>query len=452
MKTTTQSVPSALATFALVLAAVAAAAQSSNWPQWRGPERNGVSKDTGPPSEWAEENILWKTLIRGRGHSSPVIWGDRMFLTTDIEGDVIPGAHEPEHIRGGETYRHPASESADRRHTLEVLALNVDTGELLWSQVAHDGRVFDNRHHRNTYASPSAVTDGEGVYVYFGSQGVFAYDFDGKQRWSVDLGNIATWGHGHGTSPLLYRDRLILQIDQDEGDGSFLVALNKNTGEQIWRTPRDTRINYSSPVLREADGKAELIATSYHEVMAYDPDSGEELWTSEGFLGNAVPTPIANGNTVFVASGYPDKLTKAIRLGAPGTASTPELLWEYKKGQGYVPSPLLYGDYLYLVSDKGILTCLDRETGKVVYEGGRLPIPTTVKASPVAWGDKILLGGEDGDFFVIQAGPEYRILSHNTVGEIIVASPAVVGDRLYIRGEQHVFAIGAQRAATDSIP
>jgi outer membrane protein assembly factor BamB len=415
-----------------------------NWPQWRGPARNGVSHETDLPLEWSVSsnlNIKWKTPIEGRGHSSPVVWGDRIFLTTDIEGDVVPGAAAPRHVRGGETYVHPASQSADRRHTLKVIALDAASGEVAWSRTAHDGTVFDNRHRVNTYASPTAVTDGERVYVYFGSQGVFAYTFEGALAWKVDLGKILTWGHGHGMSPLLYRSSVILQVDQDEGENSFLVALDGATGKELWRTARRARINYSSPILVEANGRSHVVTTSYDAVVAYDPDTGAELWRSDGFLGNAVPTPVANGEIVFAVSGYPDKLTRAVRV-PRGEEATAELLWEYRKGTGYVPSPLLYEGLLYLVSDKGVLTCLEPETGRIVYEGGRLPIPTFVKASPIAWGGHILLAGEDGDFFVLRAGPKHEILAHNDIGESVIASPAIAGGRIYIRGERHLFAVG----------
>jgi len=414
-------------------------AQDSNWPQWRGPERNGVSKASGLPLEWGER-ILWKTRVEGRGHSSPIVWGDQVFVTTDIEGDVIPGKKAPHHIRAGETYLHPAGQSADRRHTLKVLSLDTRNGEILWSRTAHDGPVFDNRHRRNTYATPTAVTDGLLVYVYFGSQGLFAYDFNGNLAWKVDLGNISTWGHGHGTSPLLYGNSLILQVDQNEGDGSFLIALDKKTGKQEWRTPRKERINYSSPILVDAHGRHEIITTSYNFVIAYDAANGKERWRHEGFIGNAVPTPVANESTVFVTSGYPDKLTRAIRI--PKKGRSPKVLWEYKKGTGYTPSSLLYGDYLYLVSDKGILTCLNPETGRVIYEGGRIPVATFVRASPVAWEDKILLGGEDGDFFVIRAGATHEVLSSNSIRESVTASPAIAGGRIFLRGESHLYAIG----------
>jgi len=425
----------------VVLLASIAASQDSNWPQWRGPDRNGVSDATGLPLEW-NDHILWKTAVEGRGHSSPVVWGDRIFITTDTQGDVIPGAKAPHHIRAGETYQHPASESADRRHTLKVLAIDARTGEILWTRTAHDGRVFDNRHRRNTYASPTAVTDGELVYVYFGSQGVFSYDYDGDLLWKVDLGNIHTWGHGHGASPLLYDGLVILQVDQNEGDGSFVVALAGETGKEVWRTPRKMRINYSSPILVDARGRTQMITTSYNFVISYDPETGKELWRIEGFIGNAVPTPVANATIVFVTSGYPDKLTRAIRI--PAAGESPNVTWEYRKGSGYTPSSLLYRDYLYLVSDKGILTCLEPDTGNVVYEGGRIPVATFVRSSPVAWEDNILLGGEDGDFFVVRAGAVHEVVSAYSIDEPVTASPAIAGGKLYVRGESHLYAIGPE--------
>lgn len=417
--------------------------QGDAWPQWRGPERNGVSTASGLPLSWSQtENVIWKVAIEGKGHSSPVIFDNLLFLTTDVEGDIIPGAKEPVHIRAGEVYRHPAAESAEKRHTLKVLALDIRTGGLVWSHMVHDGRVFDNRHGVNTYATPTAVTDGELVYFYFGSQGLFAFDYDGTRVWSVNFGDISTWGHGHGTSPLVHDNRLILQIDQNEGEGSMLVALDKKTGERLWTTPRQERINYSSPILIGNGDRQAVVTTSYHNVIAYDPTDGSELWRSPGFLGNAVPTAVANDSMVFAVSGYPDKLTRAIRVPGEGV-KTVDAVWEYNKGTGYTPSPLLYQDLLYLVSDKGILTCIEPESGKVIYQGGRIPIATFVRASPVAWDDKILLSGQEGDFFVIQAGAEHKILGQGSLGERVIASPAIANGRLFIRGEQHMYAIGS---------
>jgi outer membrane protein assembly factor BamB len=428
-----------------LVAAIPSASAQSNWPQWRGPDRNGVSSESGIPIEWSEsKNVLWKTAIAGRGHSSPVVWGNRIFLTTDIEGEKIPGASAPRHMRDGKPYFHPQTESADKRHTLKLICLQADSGEILWSHTVHDGRVFDNRHRNNTYASPTAVTDGSRVYFYLGSQGVYCYDFDGEPVWKVDLGDILTWGHGHGTSPLLYENLFILQIDQDQGEKSFLVALDGDTGREVWRTPRSNRLNYSSPILVDTGSRTDLVTTSYHKVIAYDPATGKERWSLEGFLGNAVPTPVANQKILFVASGYPDKLLRAVEIPASGVKN-PEILWEYKRGNGYTPSPLLFEDSLYLVSDKGILTCLEPETGRVVYAGGRIPKPTGVKASLIGWDGKILISGQDGDYFVIQSGPRHKVLAMNSLGGsgTVYASPAIANGRLYLRTETHLFCIGS---------
>ncbi len=420
----------------------------THWPGWRGPTRDGVSTATDLPLEWGSEedhdNVLWKVALPGRGHSSPVVWGERIFLTTDIEGDVIPGAEAPVHIRAGEVYRHPATQSADRAHTLQVLGLDALTGRTLWSHTVHDGRVFDNRHRVNTYATPTAVTDGDLVFFYFGSQGLYAFDFEGNPKWDVDFGDIATWGHGHGTSPLLHGELLILQIDQNEGDGSFLIALDKRTGTTRWRTPRNERVNYSSPILVEGDGGSQIVTTSYENVIGYDATTGKQLWRSPGFLGNGVPTAVASDTMIFAVSGYPDKVTKAIRIPTGSSSDAVPAVWEYRKGTGYTPSPILYRGYLYLVSDKGILTCIEPETGTVVYEGGRIPVATFVRASPVAWDDKILLSGEDGDFFIIQAGPKHAVLGASSIEERVIASPAIASGRLFLRGEKHLYAIGTR--------
>ena len=223
------------------------------------------------------------------------------------------------------------------------------------------------------------------------------------------------------------------------------MGLDKRTGAERFRTPRTERINYSSPILVDNSGRAEVVTTSYHNVIAYDPASGAELWRAPGFLGNAVPTAVASDSMVFAVSGYPDKLTRAIPLPAAGADGPVEASWEYRKGTGYTPSPLLHDGYLYLVSDKGILTCIELSSGEIVYEGGRIPVATFVRASPVAWEDKILLAGEDGDLFVVRAGPKHEILGQSAIPERIIASPAIAGGRLFVRGEAHLYAVGRSR-------
>jgi len=223
------------------------AASSANWPGWRGPDTRGVSDDANVPTEWSPTvNIAWKTAIPGRGHSSPIVWGDRLFVTTAIEGEVVEGARPVVHIEDGQVFVHPDSVGGDRRHAFKVFALDAGTGRVLWERSAHDGTVYDDRHTRGSYAAPTPITDGRRVYAYFGAEGVYAYDFDGRLIWKSPVGGIATFGMGTGTSPVLHGDLLILQCDEDTGERSFVVALDKTSGREVWRTARPVQASWST--------------------------------------------------------------------------------------------------------------------------------------------------------------------------------------------------------------
>jgi outer membrane protein assembly factor BamB len=435
-----------LAAAALVAAGAGAEPKASpHWPQFRGPEGQGVSAEKGLPDDWsATRNVLWKTAIPGRGYSSPVIWGDRIFLTTAIEGELVPGAKGVLHIIEGHPYVHPQGVGDDRRHTFKVLAIDARDGRVAWERTAYEGLPYDTRHKKGSFASQTPVTDGKLVYTYFGSEGLlFAYEMDGRLKWKAALGGIATVGVGVGTSPVLYKDLLILQCDEDNGDKSFITALDKRTGKQVWRVPRKVQVSWATPVLVHAGGRDELVTSGTEWIIAYAPATGAELWRAKGLESNAVPSPVVAGDIVVVSAGYPEKLAMAIRAGGSGDVTgTPRVLWKYTKGTAYVPSPIAYQGYVYLVTDKGILTCLDARTGEVKYEGGRVPVPATVMASPVAFDGKILLSSMEGDTFVIRAGPVHEVLKTNTLGEAMAASPAIAQGRIYIRGESHLYAIG----------
>jgi outer membrane protein assembly factor BamB len=422
---------------------LALASGGSNWPQWRGPAGQGVSSDKGVPTAWsATENIKWKTEVAGRGHSSPIVWENRIFLTSTIEGDVVPGAQAVKHLINGKEFKHPDWAGSDRHQTLKVACLDADTGKMLWEKIAYEGTVFDHRHRRNTYASPTPVTDGRLVYAYFGSEGLYAYDFKGNLAWKVSLGGVPTLGMGAGTSPVLYENLLILQCDQHMGESSFIVALDKKTGKQVWRTNRKVQTSWTTPIIVSHANRTELITSGNELIISYDPRTGKEIWRCEGVRSHAIHTPMVGHGMVFISSGYPAKRTIAIKLGGSGDLTgTPFIAWKYEKGTAYVASPILYGDYVYLISDKGILTCLDAKTGEVKYEGGRVPVPATFMSSPVAFDGKILISSEDGDTFVVKAGPAHEILRTNSLGEPIYASPAIAAGKIFIRGEKHLYCI-----------
>jgi outer membrane protein assembly factor BamB len=432
---------------ALTLALEPASARpGDDWPQWRGPGGLGVSTEKRFPTDWSPtRNISWKTAIPGRGHSSPVVWGDRVFLTTSIEGELVPGRKAPVHLGFDRKpgYVHPDSVGVDHLHTLKLLAIDASSGRIVWERTASEGMMYDDRHRKNTYASSTIATDGRLVYAFFESAGLYCYDFDGKLRWSVSLGGIAKAGLGPGTSPVLYENLIILQCDQDMGDGSFIVALDRRTGREVWRAERNNRRSWATPLLVGASGRVELIALAAEAVIAYDPATGRERWRANGVQSHPIPSAVAGHGLVFATAGSQAKRALAIRLGGSGDLTdSPHVVWQYAKGTSYVPSPILYGDYLYLMTDRGLLTCLEALTGRVLYEGGRVPVPATFTASPVAFGDRLLLTSEDGDTFFIKAGPRHEVLGTSSVGEPVYASPALARGRVFIRGEHHLFAIG----------
>jgi outer membrane protein assembly factor BamB len=422
------------------------AGPGSNWAQWRGPGSQGVSTDTNLPFEWSEtKNVLWKTAIPGLGFSSPIIWGKKVFLTTAIEGGPAPSDHHvTRHMIGDKEFKHPDWTGSDKLHTFKVFCLDRDNGKVLWERTSYEGPVFDHRHRRGTYAAPTPVTDGTHVYVYFGSEGFYCYDFNGKLVWKKDLGGIGTMGMGVGTSPVLYENLVILLCDQEfDGTLSFMTALDRKTGKEVWRVRRPVQTSWATPVIARTAERAELVTSGNEFLISYDPATGRELWRATGLKSHAIATPVVGHGLVILSSGFPSKTVVAIRLGGSGNLDgTDRIVWRYNKGTAYVPSPILYGDYVYLMSDAGILTCLNARTGEVVYEGGRVPIATKFYgASPVAFDDKILITSDDGDTFVIKAGPRHEVLGTNSIGEPSRTSIAIADKKLFLRGEKHLFCI-----------
>jgi outer membrane protein assembly factor BamB len=421
-------------TLSLTLA-LGVAVAAENWPQWRGPNGQGVSTETALPTEWApDRNIAWKTPL-AHGYSSPVIWGDRIYLTAAIEGEVVPGVI-PESVRI--KMAHPDSVAGDRKHTLKLLALDAGTGKLVWERTAYEGPVFDARHRRSTFAGPSAITDGTMVFAYFGPEGLYAFDVTGKPRWSI-VEKFHTMGLGTGTSPVLHENLVIIQRDQDEKT-SVVVAYDKATGKEVWKTPRPVDISWSTPVLVKVDGRTELVTNASQHVIGYDASTGRELWRTRGVESNAIHGPLVGKGLVVVTAGFPAKRIVAIRPG--NQPDDRRIAWEYTKGTGYVLTNILYGDYVYLSTDNGILTCLDAATGKVMYEGGRPPKPTHFMGSAVAYQGLIAMTSQDGDTYMIKAGPKHEIVRINTIDEPVYSSSALANGRVYIRSEKHLYAIG----------
>ena len=432
--------------FLALISASLVFADPEDWPGWRGPNANGVSAITSAPVTWsADRNVAWKTAIPGRGHSSPVVWGDRVFLTTDLEGEVIPNAGPVKHILEGQPFVHPDSVGANRKHTLKLLCYDARSGKLLWDRVAYEGPVFDDVARFNTYASPTAVTDGKFVYAYFESQGLYQYDFEGRLKWKMSLGGIATQGVGTGVSPVIVGDKVVILADQDEGANSFIAAVSAADGKIAWKTPRKSILTWTTPGVVDVDHKQQIIVPSAENVVAYEPATGKLLWETEGLEGNTVHTPVFGHGMVFVSAGYEKKKTMAIRLQPkPGES---RIAWTHEKGTGYIPSPILVGDYLYLMTDGGIMTCLDARTGEVKYEGKRFPAPARFLSPPVAFDGKILVTSEDGDTYILKAGTERELLGTNSLNDLVYSSLAVSRDSIYIRSTKALYCIREPKRA-----
>ena len=440
-------------TVTALLAGNAAAQQPAapEWPQWRGPGGQAHAESAAPLRWGRDQNILWKAPVEGRGHSSPIVVDDLIFLTSATSGEKVPGAGAIIHFLGSEEFLHPDSLGADQRLDVLLLALDRRNGALRWRREVRAGALpYDNRHRIGSYANPTPVSDGERVVAWFGTQGLYTFNLEGDLLWSQDFGGVGTLGMGVATSPVLIAAAglVVVQSDVEEGDGSFIAALDIATGAIRWRAERAQRVGWATPaVVQSAGGPSLVIALGTDEIVAYGADSGEERWRVEGLGGNAVPSPVASGDgLVFAVTGYPRKNILALDL------EDGSVRWAYRKGQGYVPSPIFHRGTLYLVSDGGILTALDGETGEVIYEGGRMPLPSRFFSSPVVAGERIYLTSEDGDTHVIRPGPQFEVLATNTVDEPVMASPAIVDGTIYLRGAGHLYAIAEPAAATGSQP
>jgi outer membrane protein assembly factor BamB len=414
-------------------------AGTDDWPGWRGPSFNGISPLKNLPASWSpEHNIAWKAPVSGRGHSSPAVWGTHIFLTTDIEGESIAGKVIPKHTLRGKPFRNPDSARADHKHELKVLCYDTNAGKLLWERTVHTGEVYDEVHRTADYAIPTPATDGKFVYTSFGAEGYYKFDFNGNLIWKADLGKIDTMGLGYGPSPVLYKDEVIVLADQDDGQKSFIAALSSADGRVAWKTPRNISGSWGTPVIVDVRGNKQLIVNGTPDVIAYDPEDGKELWRAEGPGGVIVHTPVFGAGMLFASVGYPAKKTVAIRLDP--AQGEKRLAWSYTKGTSYVPSPLFYEGYLYLMSDAGVLTCMDPQTGEVRY-AERPPDPGTFTSGLTAFDGKILMTSEEGNTYLIKAGPKFEVLQKNSVGERVVTSPALAGDSIYIRSDKSLFRI-----------
>jgi outer membrane protein assembly factor BamB len=421
-------------------------AYAENWPGWRGPASLGVSTEKGIPVQWdLSKNVQWKAEVPGLGHSSPIVWGDRIFLTTAVSSD-------PKEDNWQKGFFSGERKPDEAEISWQVLCFDRETGKMLWQKTAVRRKPVHARHTKNSYASQTPVTDGAHVYAFFGDQGMYCYDFQGNLIWSRELGSLTMRnGWGLGSSPVLYRDLVIQTCDQETGE-SFVIALDKKSGKTVWKTDRDELSSWSTPFLYLQGARPELIVNATRAIRGYDPQSGKLLWECRGpATAITVPTPTFSNGLIIVSSGFipePVRPITAFRPGASGDITLKEgqtasaaIVWRQMAAAPYIPSPTAYGDYIYVVLDQGFIACYEAKTGKEVYSRRRIGIGANFSASPVAVDGKLYCASEDGDVFVIRAGPEYELLAKNSMGEPVMASPAVSGGRMFIRALKHLYCI-----------
>lgn len=422
---------------ACVLSSAAGPADGDRyWPQWRGPQATGASAHATPPLEWSEtKNVRWKIEIPGRGSASPVVWGDRVFLLTAVPSDTSD--RESHESRGGVTPRQP--------HQFKVLAIDRASGRVLWERTAVEEIPHEGAHHDNgTWASSSAVTDGEHVIASFESRGIYAYDMDGTLAWKIDLGDKRMRNEfGEGSTPALHGNHLVVVWDHQ--DQSFVVTLDKRTGRELWRRNRDEIDTWATPLILQHEGRVQVVTAGMSKLRSYDLETGELIWECPGTTMNPIPSPVFGEGMVFLTSGFRGNSLKAIRLaGARGDLTdSGNIVWSLERDTPYVPSPLLYDGILYfLKSNSGLLSAFDAKTGEAHYRVQRLDGVPNVFASPVAAAGRIYIAGREGTTLVIKHGPSFEVLAENVLDDGFDASPALVEGEIYLRGYRYLYSIG----------
>ncbi|MEM9594262.1 MAG: PQQ-binding-like beta-propeller repeat protein [Acidobacteriota bacterium] len=423
-----------------------------HWPAFRGPNAAGTASGS-PPVSWdvtTGENVAFKTPIPGRGHASPIVWGNRIYVTTAVsseeEGDFRHGLYGDVDV----------VDTGDAVYSWRLYALDKTTGEILWHRVAHEGEPRSAHHMKATQANSTPVTDGEHVVAILGSEGLFCWTVDGDLKWRKDLGDLhvgwfydPSYEWGHSSSPILYDGMVIVQADLNRDP--FIAAYSLENGEEVWRTERDNLPSWGTPTLFESEGRVELVTNGSHKIRGYDPKTGEELWHLSPNSEVTVGTPVVGHGLVFVSASYrPIRPIYAIRPGGKGDISLPDedaessdqIAWWTPRGGTYMPTPIVYGDHLYTNTNNGIIGCYDARTGEQKYReriAGRSG--AAFSASPVAAGGRLYLSSEDGDIYVVKAGGTFESLGSNDMGEVIMASPAISGDMLYVRTLGHLYGL-----------
>ena len=439
-----------------VLAATSFAADGASWPAWRGLSGAGIAGDAQPPTTWSEQkNIRWKTKIPGYGFSTPIVWGDRIFLlsaiATNEEGAGAPAAAP---APGGEAQGRAGKRAGGfvgepaptKVHEFVVVAINRKTGEIGWQRTARREVPHEGKHQTNSFASGSPVTDGERLYVPFGSRGFYCYDLQGNLQWEKDLGVMRSrLGFGEGASPVLAGGLLLIKWDHEAQ--SCIVALDKKTGVEVWRTNRDEITSWSTPLVVEVGGGLQAIVTASKRTRSYDAATGELIWEASGLTSNVIPTPVAGHGMVYVMSGYGGNSIQAIKLSSRGDVSgTDNIVWSVRRSAPYVASPVLSGDRLYMhKSFEAVLSCLNARTGEVHYQDQALPelraAGQSIYASPLAANGHLYVVGREGVVMVLKDAANFEVVATNKLGDRIDASPVMVDKELFLRGHDYLYCI-----------
>ncbi len=416
---------------------------AGGWPQWRGPLATGAASEGNPPIQFGEtQNLKWKVAIPGKGHATPIVWKDKIIVLTSVTTPEKPAA---ETAATGETALRMSSSRTDFIHEFQVILIDRNNGKTLWTKTAAREKPEESTHELGSWASNSPCTDGERIYAYFGSRGIHCLDFQGNIVWSKDFGQLQKhMSFGEGESPFLFRDRLFIQWDHN-GD-SYLYALDKETGDEIWRAAREEVTSWSTPLVTEVNGKAQVITSATSQVRSYDYETGETLWTSSGMTRNVIPNPIRYENILYVMSGFRGSALQAIDLTAAkgDITGTPAILWSYNQDTPYTPNPLILNGKLYFLrANNGFLTCLDARTGSVLYSNQKLEGISTLFSSPAGVNDRIYIAAKNR-VLVIKAGPQFSLLASNPLEDDFHASPVIVGNDLILRGFNSLYCFSVQ--------
>lgn len=454
-----QSVPNLLIScLAAILSASAWAAADDfsrqrldNWHQWRGPEANGSAPRGDPPMRWDEQtNIKWKVPVPGQGTSTPIIWGDRVFLLTAIKTDRLgdlPPAPPPTPKKVEAKSKSAPKERPRNLHQFVVLCLDRNSGRTLWQRVAAETVPHQRHHNTSSHVASSPITDGRHVYFSFGSRGVYCYDLDGNQRWKADLGLLdIKFEFGEGSSPALHRDTLIVNCDH-EGQ-SFATALDAATGRAKWKVLRDESSTWNTPLVAEHDGRAQVIINGARSARSYDLTSGALIWSHAGPAGvDAIPSPLRLGDLVILTSGFRGNPAYAIPLRSTGALTDEDLAWKHTGGTPQIATPVLVGERIYFIKDRlGVMTCLDARTCAVIAAQERLPLQGDVYPSPVAAAGRIYFTARNGGTAVIDATADgVRVLAENKLDETVVGSPAIAGREIFVRGDRSLYCLAEPR-------